>query len=92
MFIEVRLISQDGKELDAETFLDKHTLFNVIPVDGFITGVTVLNSELFVVQSGSKSVNVYNTNNNYTLTRAITIDSSSHLHAIVAIHCTTVCI
>ena len=71
--------------LDARSFLDKPKLLEVIPGDGSITGISVLNSELFVVR-GSVSpsqVNVYNTNS-FTWTRNITITGSSGLRAVVA--------
>ena len=64
-------------------FLNKTVLHGKISVSGSITGITVLNRELFVVPYLSSQVNVYDTNN-LTLTRNITISGSSTLLAIVA--------
>jgi len=70
--------------LNAQSFLDKPTLLSVIfsGRSGSIHGITVLDSELFVVRGGSRPVNVYNTNN-FTLARNILIAGSSDLRAIV---------
>ena len=55
------ITAEPGDGLDARSFLDKPKLLKVIPGDGRITGISVLNSELFVVRGvgGSSSpVNV----------------------------------
>jgi len=70
--------------LNARSFLEKSRLLRVIPGgSGSIWGITVLNSELFVVRGGSTRVSVYNTNN-YTLTGIKLISDSSDLRAIVS--------
>ena len=74
---------RDG--FDAWSFLDKPELLEVISGYKYITGISVLNSELFVLRGGESSsqVNVYNTNN-FTWTRNITITGSMRLWAVVA--------
>jgi len=71
--------------LDARSFLEDSTLLSVISVNGSISGITVLGSELFVLIYETRQVNVYNTNN-FTLTHSITITASPtpNLTAIVA--------
>ena len=51
--------------MDARSLLVKPRLIKAISIDGFIKGITVLNSELFVIRYwvSSYQVNVYNTNN-----------------------------
>jgi len=76
----------NGREsrLNGRLILNNSTLLSVISVNGPVTGVTVLGSELFVVRAGDLSeVYVYNTNN-FTLTRNISITGSTKLRAILA--------
>jgi len=74
--------NESEDRLNALSFMDNSTLLRVISVNRSISGVTVLDSELFIVRGGSH-VSVYNTNN-FTLTRNISITGSSYLLAIVA--------
>jgi len=69
--------------LNARSFLEKITLLSVISGDEDIAGITVLNSELFIVQGKSSLVHVYNTIN-FTWTRNIFITGSRCLRAIAA--------
>jgi len=71
--------------LNARSFLDTPTLLSVITGGrGSVGGITVLNSELFVVRGWSTHVvSVYNTND-FTFTRNVSITGSSNLSAIVA--------
>ena len=64
-----------GHELDARMFLDKPTTFLVPAQFNRVSGLTVLNDELFVVQGESSQVNVYNTNT-FTLSHNIDITGS----------------
>jgi len=69
--------------LTARSFLDNSTLLSVISVNRYITGITVMDSELFVVGGLSSQVAVYNTNN-FTWTHHLFIPGSLSLRAIVA--------
>jgi len=63
--------------------LDEPTLLSVISGGrGSIRGITVLDSELFIVRYGRTRVSVCNTNN-FTLTHNISITGSLSLRAIV---------
>ena len=57
--------TEAGDGLDARSFLDKLKLLGRISIDGYVSGISVLNSELFVARNSgtSSQVNVYNTNN-----------------------------
>ena len=70
-----------GHELDARMFLDKPTTFLLPAQFRDVSGLTVLNDELFVVQDESTQVNVYNTNT-FTLSHNIDITGSKSLSAI----------
>jgi len=70
--------------LSALLFLNNFTSLQVINWgSGYISGITVLDSELFVVRYGPTRVSVYDTNN-FTFAHNISITGSSHLWAIVA--------
>ena len=73
--------AEPGNGLNARSFLKKPRILGTLSGGGSIWGISVLNSELFVVRGGWLSVqqvNVYNTNN-FTWTRNITITGSSTL-------------
>ena len=71
-------------ELNSESFLDKSKLLSVTK-SGQVRGMTVLNSELFVVPYLLSKVNVYNTNNCIRTRRITIINTGSYsLFAIVA--------
>jgi len=69
--------------MNALSFLRNSTLLSVIPGGGSIGGITILDSELFILRAESTEVNVYNTNN-FTLTRNISITGSYSLIAVIA--------
>jgi len=90
----VWLVKEDVKNnerkdrLDAQSFIENPRLLSVIHYPrpdgwGYVSGITVLDRELFVVRSVLTSVEVYNTNN-FTLTRNISITGLSRLRRIVA--------
>ena len=80
---EAMKMDEDSEKLDARSFLVNPTLLCHFYTNVRLTGMTVLNSELFVVQGRSPQVNVYNTDT-YTHSRDITITGSTGLNAIVA--------
>jgi len=80
---ERKKINDKEKICNSQLFMDNHALPRVIYAKGYVTGITVLDRELYVVRYRSSKVDVYNTNN-FTRTRKISITGSSSLWAIVA--------
>jgi len=81
-------VEQGGKNSETDTrwsarsFLDNPVLLNVISVNESIRGITVMESQLFVVGDWPQ-VNVYDTGN-FTMIRSIPITPISNLYGIVA--------
>jgi len=77
-------LSQDIK---VTCFLNQPTLVgvltNVIPKNREISGITVLEDELFIIRSNQERINVYS-NSTFLPTRQLTIPGSKNLVAIVA--------
>jgi len=83
----VFLAKESTQAFNATTILNKVPLHLDIPINGAITGLTVLRSELFVIRgSPSFGVDVYNTSSDYTFIRTLSIPGLSNPMGIVSNH------
>jgi len=71
------------EDLELTAFLDRPTLLHVMPKNGYITGMTALDQEIYVVRGSAREVDVYNADN-FILKRKLNIIGSKSLVAVVA--------